>query len=268
MYQYRIYQQEFEANCRAYCNFSVSNTCTSCTYPTDCYYPSSISCYYSYYCTYSPARRVLSFYNFNALRLKRLVFLQECFRSFWDNNSNGYQINGNNCWLYNSTCLTCNSPSSNNCLSCMSGQFLFKNNTCSSTCNVNNGYYINETNCLQCNSSCLTCYGINSNNCLQCPSITCRLYCNCSVSNTCTSCKYSSDCYFPGTSSCDYTYLCTQANAGSDTYTLDSTNRVCCIRNCQTCKNNGNEDQACLTCLVGYYLPSVDANKYIVLYYM
>ena len=85
-----------------------------------------------------------------------------------------------------SSCLTCNGPNSNNCLSCADSSKYLSNYSCVSICPA--GTYADSSNillkkCVNCDTSCASCYGANSNNCNTCSNTNYYLYLNSCVSN-------------------------------------------------------------------------------------
>ncbi|EAR90502.2 zinc finger lsd1 subclass family protein (macronuclear) [Tetrahymena thermophila SB210] len=85
-------------------------------------------------------------------------------------NSNQYpDQTSNQCKSCDTSCLTCNGPTSQFCTSCINGLFL-ENNQCVQKCSQN--YYVqpNTNICQQCHNSCLTCSGPSSKECTSCVS--------------------------------------------------------------------------------------------------
>ncbi|EAR85556.3 transmembrane protein, putative (macronuclear) [Tetrahymena thermophila SB210] len=84
------------------------------------------------------------------------------------NISNGYYIKAQNCFRCFHSCLTCEGPNQNQCLSCKLPDFyMFQDKLCK-PCDVKNGYFINNQNCLSCFENCKTCLGANQNQCTSC----------------------------------------------------------------------------------------------------
>ena len=82
-----------------------------------------------------------------------------------------YDTGSDSCDLCDSSCSTCNEATNNNCLSCISGDFLTVSNTCEPSCpeECPDGQYDTGLDtCDLCDSSCLTCNGVSNNNCLSC----------------------------------------------------------------------------------------------------
>lgn len=54
--------------------------------------------------------------------------------------SSGYSLIGSTCQQCHSTCATCSGTSQNQCVTCQVGYWLQRNNTCTSTCNLDTAY--------------------------------------------------------------------------------------------------------------------------------
>lgn len=138
----------------------------------------------------------------------------------------------NTCQKCESTCLSCQGSSSNECLSCISGLFLQSKNSpssCLSTCPKQTYPSTINNSCLACDAGCSSCVGPLSNQCL----------------------------------SCDFG-LFLQSNAGpapclsscpGNTY-RSQTNNLCipCDSSCLTCAGSSSND--CLSCSIGMFLTS------------
>lgn len=88
--------------------------------------------------------------------------------------TNQYQNTWNNsCTTCDSSCATCNGPSSFSCLSCPGVNNLLTNSTggyCLGTCPTASGYVKVGTTCQPCDSTCITCNGIDASQCSTCQS--------------------------------------------------------------------------------------------------
>lgn len=88
-----------------------------------------------------------------------------CNTGFYDS---GVQI----CSACHNSCLTCNGPSSSQCLTCPTSSNRATVINASNQCPCLVNFYDNATNikvCLNCHPSCNTCTGSGSNQCLTCP---------------------------------------------------------------------------------------------------
>ncbi|EAR83182.2 hypothetical protein TTHERM_01006530 (macronuclear) [Tetrahymena thermophila SB210] len=114
------------------------------------------------------------------------------------------------------TCLTCNGPKSDQCLTCLD-PLLFKKGSCNLDCGL--GFYPNKPICSPCHTECYSCFGPNNNQCLKC-----------------TGNRY----YFKQTNSC--LLEC------PETYFPNTHSNYCdpCNSKCLTC--DGPSENQCLTC--------------------
>ncbi len=114
---------------------------------------------------------------------------------------------GNNqtqlCLGCHSSCLTCNGPFSDNCLSCTVGVVLISN-ICYTTC-PSNTY---SSACSPCDSSCLTCNGPSTSNCLTCSA---PLFYHLNFSSCLATCDL-------GELSNNYNFTCTKCPTGMVAY--------------------------------------------------
>ena len=111
--------------------------------------------------------------------------------------SDGYwgDITTNLCNLCDSSCLTCNGPSSSNCISCL--QTIWLAGQCVSNCPLSDYYIATSNTCGLCDSSCQTCTGPTNVECLTCPTGYYILSHSCHLCDqTCLTCdgSYNSDC--------------------------------------------------------------------------
>jgi len=72
------------------------------------------------------------------------------------------------CFLCDVSCLTCDGPANNNCLSCHPNfQLSQSQKTCNNECESDE--YLDEGVCRKCHPTCLTCFNGSENGCLSCP---------------------------------------------------------------------------------------------------
>ena len=189
------------------------------------------------------------------------------------------------CNQCDTTCLTCSTAGSTNCLTCPSGTtyLLSQNNSCV-TCNVQ-GYYQDTTSgtCNLCDTTCQTCSASGPTSCSSCPSGTYLLSSNhscvvCNVqgyyqdtaSDTCNLCDSTClTCSTAGPTNClscpsspSVTYFLSSNNScvacNVQGYYIDTTTGTCnqCDSTCLTCSAAGSTN--CLTCPSGAYLDTSD----------
>ena len=135
------------------------------------------------------------------------------------------------CLTCHSSCLTCDGPFSDDCLSCPIGVVLISR-VCYTTC-PNNTYSLA---CLACDSSCLTCSGASSTNCITCSS---PLFYHLNYSSCLSSCNV-------GEISNNYNFTCTRCPSNKVAYF-----EVChaCSATCMECK--GISFLECTACWAG-----------------
>ena len=138
----------------------------------------------------------------------------------------------NTCSGCHSTCATCDSTGSYDCLSCPSGKYLSKNfldNSgscvdCTQDSHCGSGETCSSNTCSGCHSTCTTCDSTGSSDCLSCPSG-----------------KYLS--YdFGGFGSSGYCVECTQNSHCGSGGICSSNTCSSCHSTCTTCDSTGSSD--------------------------
>ncbi|KAL4486105.1 hypothetical protein ABPG72_012158 [Tetrahymena utriculariae] len=160
----------------------------------------------------------------------------------------------------NTLCQECQKNDLNKCISCLSGQFLYKDNCVQSQ---PDSTYCQDNKCYDCDTSCSSCNGPSKNNCTQCnPNQNRRLeenQCACNQgyyednSQTCQQCSSTClTCNGPSDKECltciNYIYQNTcYYNPPPGTY-CDSQTKQCqkCDQTCQAC--NGPNNNNCTQC--------------------
>lgn len=197
-----------------------------------------------------------------------------------------YQSSTTACASCFTSCLTCNGPSTNQCVTCPSGYTLTATNTCLVSCTP--GLYPDSASntCKVCDTSCATCNGGSSSNCLSCTGtaklyktscfgtcpaktfvsgslcldcyITC-LTCSGTLETNCLTCDSSSPNLETATGKCYLncpkyrnTSLSTCVEACPTNFYLQVTDCRPCDVSCLTCGGAGNT--ACTSCIQGQFL--------------
>ncbi|EAR86511.2 zinc finger lsd1 subclass family protein (macronuclear) [Tetrahymena thermophila SB210] len=141
---------------------------------------------------------------------------------------------GGDCLPCDPSCKTCKSPSDpNQCLSCLNGKFLKKDDNSCTQC-IENGYYKNSSECLKCPSNCQKCsLQASTLKCEECISSLVRD----EALTQCISCPTTSNSYYI------------------------SDDKICkrCDTSCQTC--SGELDTECETCFDGFNLLTLQDGK-------
>ena len=139
------------------------------------------------------------------------------------------------CTPCDSTCLTCNGPTSINCTSCDSNSPMYRVLDVDK-CVCMTGYFLNSANnsCVVCATGCSACVGASNYNCSACQTDYILIGSYCKFNLTCPNYLYEGQCV----------NVCPK-----NSYPTVSHTCLKCTNNCLYCKS----DSLCLQCEIGFY---------------